>query len=161
MPKPNAGPREFEPEWLQRSLDRYYTWGLVFMAVLIAAFPLYRLREPTLRADAKAAQQTSYTRLGAALFSQSCASCHGAAATGGGSAPTLDSKQFLSTTSDAQAALLITGGISGSSMSAWSLDYGGPLTDEQIRQLVTYLRSLETDKTPSIPNWRQGAKAAP
>jgi mono/diheme cytochrome c family protein len=158
VPKPTTGPREFEPEWLQRSLDRYYTWGLVFMAVLIVAFPLYRLREPTLRKDAKTEQQASYMRIGAALFTQNCASCHGQNATGGGSGPTLNSKQFLSTTSDAQATLLITGGVSGSSMSPWSFDYGGPLTDEQIRQLVTYLRSLEPS-APSIPDWRTGAKA--
>jgi hypothetical protein len=43
-------------------------------------------------------------------------------------------------------------------MTSWSQDYGGPLTDEQIRQLVTYLRSLEPN-APSIPDWRTGAKA--
>lgn len=42
--------------------------------------------------------------------------------------------------------MLITGGISGSIMSAWGLDYGGSLADEQIRQLVTYLRSLESTR---------------
>jgi mono/diheme cytochrome c family protein len=51
--------------------------------------------------------------------------------------------------------LLIAGGVSGSSMPAWSLDFGGQLTDEQIRQLVAYLRSLEPN-APSVPNWRQG-----
>ena len=37
--------------------------------------------------------------------------------------------------------LLIAGGVSGSNMQAWCLDSGGTLTDEQIRQLTTYLRS--------------------
>jgi len=154
---PPSGQRPFEPAWLQRSLDRHYSWGLAFMLVLIVGFPIYRLREPHLRSQAKAEQQTSYVTTGAALFAQNCASCHGARATGG-SAPTLNSKQFLSATSDGQVALLVTGGVSGSSMSAWSLDFGGPLTDEQIRQLVTYLRSLEP-QAPSIPDWRTGAKA--
>lgn len=76
----------------------------------------------------------------------------------GGTAPTLNSKQFLSTTSDDQIRLIVTGGVSGSSMSAWSIDYGGSLTDEQIRQLATYLRTLEAN-APSIPDWRTGAKA--
>jgi hypothetical protein len=40
-------------------------------------------------------------------------------------------------------------------MPAWSLDFGGPLTDEQIRQLVAYLRSLQSS-SPDVPNWRQG-----
>jgi mono/diheme cytochrome c family protein len=157
MAKRTSGPRQFEPAWLQRSLDRYYAWGLVFMVVLIAAFPIYRIREPHLRADAKASQLTTYTKSGADLFAQNCASCHGAAATGG-TAPTLNSQQFLKETADPQIALLIAGGVSGSSMPAWSLDYGGPLTDEQIGQLVTYLRSLAPN-APSIPDWRTGAKA--
>lgn len=159
MPKPRERPQHFEPAWLERSLDRYYTAGLVFMFVLVVAFPLYRLREPDLRAHAKSEQAAEYRRIGDALFDQSCASCHGKAATGG-SAPTLNSKQFLSATTDSQAALIITGGVPGSSMSAWSIDFGGPLTEEQIRQLVTYLRSLEPN-APSVPDWRTGAKAAP
>jgi mono/diheme cytochrome c family protein len=71
------------------------------------------------------------------------------------SVATLNSKQFLTSTSEEQMRLLIAGGVSGSSMPAWSLDFGGPLTDEQIRQLIAYLRSLEPN-APSVPNWRQG-----
>ncbi len=44
MPVKRDEPREFEPAWLQRSLDRHLAWGLVFMAVLIVGFPLYSLR---------------------------------------------------------------------------------------------------------------------
>jgi mono/diheme cytochrome c family protein len=111
-------------------------------------------QEPTLRAHAARQQQVTYARLGQQLFANNCASCHGRAATGG-SAPTLNSKQFLTSTSDEQIRLLISGGVSGTSMPAWSLDDGGPLTDEQIRQLVTYLRSLASG-APNVPNWRQG-----
>jgi mono/diheme cytochrome c family protein len=158
MPKRPTGPREFEPEWLQRSLDRYLTWGLGFMLVLVVAFPLYRLREPTLRADAQSEQDVLYRTTGADLFSKNCATCHGPNAAGGSTAPTLNSKQFLGTTEDNQIALLVAGGVSGSSMSPWSQDFGGSLTSEQIREIVTYLRSLEAD-APSIPDWRTGAKA--
>jgi mono/diheme cytochrome c family protein len=149
--------REFEPEWLQRSLDRYLAWGLAFMFILVIAFPIYYLREPTLRAEAKTEQDTQYLVSGGDLFSKNCASCHGDNGTGG-TAPTLNSKQFLSTTSDQQIELLITGGVSGSSMVAWSQDYGGSLTSEQIKELRTFLRSLEPN-APSIPDWRTGAKA--
>jgi len=149
--------KEFEPAWLQRSLDRYLAWGLGFMFILVIAFPLYNLREPSLRADAKSAQDAEYLVSGSNLFSANCASCHGKQGTGG-SAPTLNSKEFLSSTTDEQIALLVSGGVSGSSMPAWSQDYGGVLTSEQIHQLVTYLRSLEA-KAPSVPDWRTGAKA--
>jgi mono/diheme cytochrome c family protein len=154
MPRDASKPATFEPAWLQRSLDRHYAWGLVFMAVLILGFLLYGLQEPTLRAHAARDQQATYAHLGEGLFANNCASCHGRAATGG-SAPTLNSKQFLTSTSDEQARLLIAGGVSGTSMPAWSLDFGGPLTDEQIRQLVAYLRSLQPN-APDVPNWRQG-----
>ena len=154
MPRDAPKPAAFEPAWLQRSLDRHYAWGLVFMAVLILGFVLYGVQEPTLRARAAREQQATYAHLGGDLFANNCASCHGRAATGG-SAPTLNSKQFLTSTSYEQIRLLISGGVSGTSMPAWSLDDGGPLTDEQIRQLVTYLRSLASG-APNVPNWRQG-----
>ena len=157
MPPRPTGPREFEPEWLQRSLDRYLTWGLAFMFVLVVAFPLYRLREPSLRADAKTEQDALYQQTGADLFGKNCASCHGESATGG-TAPTLNSSQFLGTTADGQIVLLISGGVSGSSMSPWSQDFGGSLTAEQIRELVTYIRRLEPN-APSVPDWRTGSKA--
>ena len=147
-------PPAFESAALQRSLDRYYTWGLVFMAVLIVAFPLYRLREPSLRRDALHEQQVTYTALGSDLFAQSCAQCHGDQAIGG-SAPTLNAQEFLASATDDQMQLIIQGGITGTAMSGWSIDFGGPITDEQILEIVTYLRSLEPD-APSVPDWRSG-----
>jgi mono/diheme cytochrome c family protein len=154
MPRDRPTPPPFEPEALERSLNRYLGAGLIFMAVLIVGFVLYRVREPTLRADAAAAQQASYTQIGAQLFSTNCSSCHGQGANGG-SAPVLNSQEFLKGTTDAQMANLIAGGVPGTEMPAWSLAFTGTLTDEQIRQITTYLRSLETN-APVVPTWRQG-----
>lgn len=158
MPRERARPEPFEPEELERSLNRYLVLGLLFMVLLIGGFVAYRVREPSLRADAAASQQTTYIKLGAKLFAESCAECHGDAGTGGGGAPTLNSKEFLSSTSDQQIHALVSGGVSGTDMSAWGLDYGGTLTDEQVQQLVTYLRARE-HRAPSIPDWRTGATA--
>jgi mono/diheme cytochrome c family protein len=154
MPRERPQPPPFEPEWLERSLNRYLAWGLVFMLVLLGGFAAYRIREPHLRKDAQRAQTASYTAIGSQLFATSCAQCHGKDATGG-SAPTLNSQEFLKSTTDGQIHALVAGGVSGSQMPAWSLDYGGTLTDEQVTQLVTYLRSLEAT-APHVPNWRQG-----
>jgi Cytochrome c len=104
MPREAPKPAAFEPQWLQRSLDRHYTWGLVFMVVLILGFLLYGIQEPTLRARATREQQGTYTHLGSGLFANNCAACHGRAGIGG-SAPTLNSKQFLTSTSDQHARL--------------------------------------------------------
>jgi mono/diheme cytochrome c family protein len=159
MPRERPQPAPFEPDALERSLNRYLMVGLVFMTLLITGFVVYRVREPSLRADATQAQQASYTKLGKGLFADNCAECHGDAATGGGDAPTLDSKQFLSSTSDAQIEALMSGGVSGTDMPAFGLEYGGTFTAEQVRQIVTYLRSLEK-QAPSIPDWRTGAQAS-
>ncbi|MBK5287494.1 MAG: c-type cytochrome [Acidimicrobiia bacterium] len=154
MPRDAPHPPPFEPVELERSLDRYLVWGLVFMVVLVAGFIAYRVREPGLRRDALRSQTTSYIAVGHTLYRASCSECHGKQAEGG-SAPTLDAKEFLKSTTDAQMQFLIAGGVSGSDMPAWSLDYGGTMTDEQVRQIVTYLRSLEPH-APSVPGWREG-----
>jgi cytochrome c oxidase cbb3-type subunit 3 len=156
MPRDRPSPPPFEPAALERSLDRYLIAGLVFMAVLIAGFVAYRLREPSLRRDAEAAQVTSYTAIGAQLFEINCSSCHGKGAVGG-SAPVLNSQQFLKTTTNDQISNLIASGVPGTEMPAWSLAFGGTLTDEQIHQITAYLRSLEPT-APSVPTWRQGKK---
>jgi mono/diheme cytochrome c family protein len=158
VPRERPQPPPFEPEWLDRSLNRYLAWGLVFMILLLAGFVAYRVREPGLRTAATRAQTTSYTAIGTQIFAANCAQCHGKDATGGGSAPTLNSSQFLKSTSDDQIFALVSGGVSGTEMPAWSLDYGGTFTAEQVLQVVTYLRSLEP-RAPSVPGWRQSAKA--
>ena len=155
MPRERPTPPPFESVELERSLDRYLIWGLAFMMVLIAGFIAYRVREPTLRKDAAAAQETSYREIGAELFATNCSSCHGKDATGG-SAPVLNAKEFLQSTTDDQIRALVAGGISGTDMPAWSLEFGGTLTDEQVLQITTYLRSLEPN-APSVPNWRAGS----
>ena len=155
MPRERPTPPPFEPVQLERSLDRYLAWGLAFMVLLIAGFVAYRVREPTLRRDASRAQEASYREIGSELFATNCSSCHGKEATGG-SAPVLNAQEFLKGTTDDQIRALIAGGISGTDMPAWSLAFGGTLTDEQVLQVTTYLRSLEPN-APSVPNWRAGS----
>ena len=141
MPHDRPTPPPFEPDELDRSLDRYLTAGLVCMALLIAGFIAYRVREPDLRATAQAEQTTTYTALGRDLFDKNCASCHGKGGNGG-SGPVLNAKEFFKVTTDGQMSNLVAAGVPGSNMPAWSIDHGGALTDQQIAQLVTYVRSL-------------------
>ena len=114
---------------------------------------------PALREDAKAAQLASYQAIGAQLFDTNCSGCHGKDAVGG-SAPVLNSQEFLKSTTDAQISNLIAGGVPGTEMPAWSLAFSGTLTDEQIRQITTYLRSLEPS-APSVPTWRRASSSPP
>src|SRR5579871_6861757 len=126
MPKKRPVPPPSEPAALERSLDRYMALGLVFMFVLIAGFIAYRAREPSLRKDAKASQAASYRAIGVQLFETNCSGCHGKNATGG-TAPVLNSQQFLKSTADSQIANLIAGGVPGTEMPAWSVAFSGPL----------------------------------
>ncbi len=151
-------PDRHDPVWLETSLDRWYTWGAAFMAVLALSFPAYRWREPHLRAAALREQHLEYARLGAELFGRHCVACHGVDGTGNGVAPTLYASEFLASATDPQLTWLISGGVPGTVMNGWSLDQGGPFTDQQVLQVVTYLRTWEAT-APSVPAWRTGAHA--
>ena len=54
---------------------------------------------------------------------------------------------------DEQIQRIMSVGISGTAMPAWSDEFGGPLTEQQIASVVTYLRSLEKT-APTVPDWR-------
>ena len=158
MPRERPSAPPFEADDLGRSLERYLASGLIFMLVLIGGFFAYKAREPALRRDATAEQTRSYVTIGTKLFARDCASCHGKRAIGG-SAPTLDAKEFLGETTDAQIRALVAVGVAGTDMPAWGIDFGGNFTDEQVNQLVAYLRSL-APHAPSVPGWREGRTAA-
>jgi len=144
----------------QRSLERYLVAGLVFMAVLIAAFPVYRAGEPERRAEAREAMRRHNVELGRRLYGLHCAGCHGEGARGGRGSPTLAAEEFLGPVSDEQMHWLTAVGIPGTAMPAYDLDHGGPLTRQDIDQIVAFLRSLE-ETAPSVPGWHEGAPAPP
>jgi ubiquinol-cytochrome c reductase cytochrome c subunit len=143
---------------LEESTNKWMQWGLVLMVIMVLAFPLYRIIEPNRRADAAEGRVIELAAQGEELFALTCSGCHGAEGRGGATAPTLNSKEFLQSAVDLQIESLIATGVPGSQMSPYSLDFGGPFTQEQIVALTTYLRSLEPD-APSVPDWRDGAPA--
>ncbi len=69
-------------------------------------------------------------------------------------APALKSRQFLQSATDDQISVLVAVGVPGTQMGAFSIDFGGPLTSEQIKAVTTYLRSLEAS-APDVPDWRE------
>lgn len=140
-----------DPE-LDESTDRLMMWGVVLLIVFVAAFPLYLVYEPGAREEAREIQLNSLVEEGSSVWEFNCASCHGLDGEGV-SAPALNSTQFLQSSSDDQTRLLISVGVPGSAMGAYSQDHGGPLTSEQIRAVTAYLRSWEAD-APDVPDWR-------
>jgi mono/diheme cytochrome c family protein len=123
--------------------ENYYpliiTSAFLTTAILVT-FLVYQLREPDrLQADASQDQQMAREE-GEELYHLNCASCHGEM--GDGSiGPPLNSKSFLETVNDNRLFSLIRSGVPSTGMPAWGQIFGGPLTDEETRQLVAYIRS--------------------
>jgi cytochrome c oxidase cbb3-type subunit III len=75
---------------------------------------------------------------GAAVFARDCASCHGEQAQGV-SACSLNNPVFLRTASDGFLRIAIADGRQGTAMGA----YGGQLSDDEIDDVVAYIRSFQ------------------
>lgn len=82
---------------------------------------------------------------GATLFAQHCEQCHGSADKRG-NAVHLANPRFLDSASDAFIGWAIRHGRPGTPMAAWE----GKLTDAQIDDLVTYVRSFAKPPTPEL-----------
>jgi mono/diheme cytochrome c family protein len=137
---------------LDRSTNTWMVVGVGLLILMAAVFPFYRWYEPAARADSREAQAAALAAEGESVWQFNCGSCHGATGKGG-TAPAINSKQFLQSATDDQARTLVAVGIPGSKMSAFSLDFGGPLTSEQIKSVVAYIRAWEPD-APDRPDWR-------
>src|SRR5499425_1916631 len=88
-------------------------------------------------------------KLGEYEFRINCAFCHGLGARGGGRGPDLTHTQKRHGSSDAEMFQNISNGIPGTAMPANGTNgQGVGMTDEEIWQIITYLRSIEV-KAPS------------
>ena len=84
-------------------------------------------------------------------FRINCALCHGLGARGGGRGPDLTRAQKKHVYSDAEMFQVISNGIPGTVMPANGTNgQGVGMTDEEIWQIITYIRSVEV-KAPTQP----------
>ena len=145
------------PEVVRQSL-RWKRVGTLMLLLLVIAFPVYKAVESARRTDALQAQEVALIHSGLQLWGLNCASCHGLSGEGV-DAPALNAQEFFAGTTDQQIAGIIRGGVPGTEMPAWWNEYGGPLTDQQIAEVVTFIRSWEKS-APSCPDWRTPSCAA-
>jgi cbb3-type cytochrome c oxidase subunit III len=141
---------DYDPE-LDKSTNRWMAWGVVFLVLFVLAFPVYRILQPDRLAEAQAQQNEELSAQGEEIFNANCAQCHGGEASGA-IGPALNSEQFLSSVADKQMHQLISTGVPGTLMSAYSADFGGTFTQQQITATVVYLRSFE-ETAPDFPEW--------
>ena len=111
--------------------------GLAMIALPVAVCANADDQNP-LAGDPKAARAGEYQ------FRINCALCHGLGARGGGRGPDLTRAQKKHTHSDAEMFQVISNGIAGTAMPANGTNgQGVGMTDEEIWQIIAYIRSQE------------------
>lgn len=130
-----------------RSKENYRPYifvAAVLTLVTMIVFQVYIWSEPARIQRDEAADKMSAENAGRLLYGENCASCHGGDGQGG-VGPALNSRELLQSTVDEVFFGLIRIGIPGTLMPAWSQAFGGPFTDEQVSQIVAFIRAWEPD----------------
>jgi len=142
-------------------LDRTLLSGLVLLALIGVALPLYWLYEPSRQEGAVEMFDDTFVRRGERLYTEGaqCIDCHGPAGSGGAAevpllnergefvdnvtwqAPALDNVLYRYSREEVWEVLQY--GRPGSPMAAWGSLGGGPLTDQQLWNIVDYLESIQ------------------
>ncbi len=129
------------------TLGAVSSWVAIPVAIMILALSGAKAAEERnpLAGSAKAAKAGEYE------FRINCALCHGLGAHGGGRGPDLTRPQKKHVHSDADMFQVISNGIPGTAMPANGTNgQGVGMTDREIWQIITYIRSQEV-KAPVKP----------
>ncbi len=162
---PNRRPY-YDDETLEgRRLERVQLYGVLLLALLVIALPLYWVFEPQRQAGAQEAKEAQFVSWGSRLFATTeeggfnCAGCHGATGAGGVApysvtdantgevtavtwiAPAVNTVFYKF--SESEVKFILVYGRPFSPMSPWGLAGGGPLNDQQIDTLIAKLWSLQ------------------
>ncbi|HEY9558779.1 MAG TPA: cytochrome c [Acidimicrobiales bacterium] len=146
-------------------LERALSMGLVLLAVVAVGLPLYWLNEPGRQDGAVENFDSTFVKRGAALFAPTadggydCAGCHASEGVGGIAPFTLtdDEGEFVATVtwqapaldtvllrySEEEVRYILVYGRPGTPMPAWGEEGGGPLTTQQIDELIAYIKSIQ------------------
>lgn len=168
---PNRKPYYADEELEGKVLDRVLLLALGLIAIIAVGLPLYWLAEPGRQSNAieyyEGRPDGVFANRGAALFAGSeagglgCADCHGSAGQGGSrSHILLDSEgEFVAQVDwrapalnaatlrfdDDELRFILNYGRPGTPMAAWGAPGGGPLTTQQIDNLIDFMHSIEVD----------------
>lgn len=126
----------------QESYSRLLSVGVLLSVLLMAGLSVYWLGDSSRLASAAGRLLDGRVARGGETFASQCVACHGANGEGG-VGPALNSKTLLKNTPDAIFFSVIRSGVPNTQMPSWSVDFGGPLTDEDIRDVVAYVRAWE------------------
>jgi mono/diheme cytochrome c family protein len=159
---PNRKPGMPDDELETTKLDRTLGLGLVALVVVAVALPLYWLAEPGRQEDAVNGFEEVFISRGEELYVEgvNCAACHGPEGVGGvasytitdpstgdfvdqvdWNAPALNTVMYRYTPE--QVKFVLNYGRNNTPMPAWGAPGGGPLTDQQLDDIVYYLTSIQ------------------
>ena len=149
-----------------KRLERVQLLGLVFLAILTVALPLYWVLEPGRQEGAQFGYEKRFVKWGSKLFAPTaeggfnCAGCHGGMKATGGvaayaitdpktsevksvswKAPALNTVMYRY--SAEEVTFILNYGRPFSPMSAWGTVGGGPLNEQSIQTLVDYIKSIQ------------------
>ena len=123
--------------------------ALIMLSIISMMIPVFWIMESNGQAIAKAQQHNLDVQRGASLFAQYCYQCHGINGQGG-TGPKLNGNTAVNKLTDADVLRIISAGIYDPAnpggtplMPAWSDQYGGPLTQQQIQYLFDLVRSAD------------------
>lgn len=153
---PAMRPGYADEELERKVLERWMGWGIVLTAFFAIFLPLYWMNEPNRLTNAQNAAAVANYERGEEMFVTNCALCHGQTAEGGGAASTYDPadswpapnlttivKRYEGTppATDIRDYIVqtIRRGRPGTPMPAWGAAYGGPMTDQQIEEIVDWI----------------------
>ena len=156
---PNRKPYLSDEELETSRLDLALVGGLVTLVIIGVALPLYWLGEPGRQQGYVDYSRDQFTSRGAEQFEERCASCHGGGGLGGTTATSItdDAGNFIAaiewevpalTTalyrfSDEEVRHILNYGRPPTPMQAWGAPGGGPLTTQQVDELIQYIQSIQ------------------
>ncbi len=122
--------------------DKKLLIGLVITVLLLGSFSFLMFNETTRMAEVAEQYKTESLLRGRELFVENCSSCHGTRGEGI-VGPTLNDKALLEEAEDGVLFATIQTGRPNTTMPAWGQAYGGALTDEDIHDIVNFIRAFE------------------
>jgi mono/diheme cytochrome c family protein len=164
-----------------RRLNRALQTAGILLLVTAVGLPLYWLNEPSRQEGAVKMYDETFIARGSRLFAPTadggynCAGCHGEGGVGGVAprftlngadgkykagviwyAPALNT--VLLRFSEAEVRDILVYGRPGTPMPAWGTAGGGPMTDQQIDELIAYLRSIQIPYTDARKEIEEGLR---
>ncbi len=149
-------------------LDRSLSFALVLLTLLAITLPFYWIAEPGRQSGAADAYNLSFESRGEGSYVEGaqCINCHAGGGVGGSAPYVLQDAdgQFIANASWKAPALnnvllryseeevryILNYGRPGSPMAAWGTVGGGPLTTQQVNNIIIYLRLLQNQSLDPI-----------